>query len=50
MHFYFHPNIRLGVIYTYLQMTFGLMELAGALDKDENFNWTKGPAQSSPLP
>lgn len=26
------------------------MELAGALDKDENFNWTKGAPQNSPLP
>lgn len=50
LHFYFHPNIRLGVVYSYLQLTFGLMHLAGALDKDDNFDWTKGAPQNSPLP
>lgn len=31
-------------------MTVGLLKLAGALDADETFNWTKGPPQNSPLP
>lgn len=50
MHFYHHPNIRLGVIYSYLQMTFGLMSLAGVIDKDDTFAWTKGAPENSPLP
>ena len=50
LHFYFHPNIRLGVVYSYLQLTYGLMQLAGVLDEDENFEWTKGAPQGSPLP
>ena len=50
LHFYFHANIRLGVVYSYLQLAFGLMRLAGALDDDDNFEWTAGAAQASPLP
>lgn len=50
MEFYFHPNIKLQVVYAYFQLSFGLMKIAGALDKDENFNWTKGAPQNSPMP
>jgi len=38
------------VVYAYYQLSFGLMKLAGAIDADEKFDWTKGAPQNSPLP
>lgn len=50
MQFYFHPNVRLQVIYAYLQLCHGSFKLAGVLDADEEFKWTKGLPENSPLP
>ena len=47
---HFHENIKYHVSLTYTQIVFGQVKLAGLINEDEKFTWTKGPASGSPLP
>ena len=35
---YFESNVRLQVVYAYVQLTFGLLKLEGVLDAEEHFD------------
>jgi hypothetical protein len=50
LQFYFHENVKYHVSLAYLQITIGLMKIAGAMNAEDNFDWVKGPASGSMLP